>query len=195
MAFSDQFVKPNSLNLSFLAQPGNDDLSFERLNIIACCDSKYGIAREGKIPWSFKEDMELFKEITKDSVIIMGRKTWDSLPKKPLPNRHNIVISSKNMVINDNISLAQSPEMALKMAKSFGKMIFIIGGEQIYKYFIENFTINSVMLTIIDHDYNCDQYFPINLLTDKEERNTSTSITSIDRINNIERKLVLVLIQ
>ncbi len=160
------------------------------LNIIACCDSKYGIARDGKIPWSFKEDMEFFKQTTQDSVIIMGRKTWDSLSKKPLPNRYNIVISSKNNVSDQEKGIwVKTPEIALNRARLFDKKIFIIGGEQIYRYFIENFFINSLILTIIDHDYKCDQYLSIELLRNKNITVNKNEKICIDRINNIERKL------
>jgi len=67
----------------------------EKLNFIVCCDKNYGIAKEGKIPWSFKYDMEWFKNITINNIIIMGSKTWLSI-SKILPRRHNIIVS-KNM--------------------------------------------------------------------------------------------------
>ena len=67
-------------------------------NIILACDNNYGIGLDNKLPWNFKKDMEYFKNITSSnipyqkSIVIMGRNTMESLPKKHLPNRINIVI-------------------------------------------------------------------------------------------------------
>jgi len=56
-------------------------------NLIAAVDFNRGIGYQGNIPWYIKEELKYFKKVTGNSPIIMGRKTWDSLPKKPLPNR------------------------------------------------------------------------------------------------------------
>ena len=60
-------------------------------------DTNNAIGRNGTLPWHFSEDLKNFKKLTMGHVIIMGRKTWDSLPFKPLPNRQNIVISSNTI--------------------------------------------------------------------------------------------------
>ena len=59
-------------------------------------DTNNAIGRDGTLPWHFSQDLKNFKKLTTGYTIIMGRKTWDSLPFKPLPSRRNIVISSKN---------------------------------------------------------------------------------------------------
>ena len=64
------------------------------IHLIWAQDSNAGIGKNGKLPWHVTEDLKNFKKITLNSTIIMGRKTWDSLPIKPLPNRRNIVLSS-----------------------------------------------------------------------------------------------------
>ena len=65
------------------------------MNAILACDIKGGIGYQNKLPWTnIQGDLVRFKNLTKDQVIVMGRNTWDSLPKKPLPNRLNIVISN-----------------------------------------------------------------------------------------------------
>ena len=56
-------------------------------------DKKGGIGKNGKLPWHISEDLKNFKKLTTGHTIIMGRKTWDSLPVKPLPNRKNIILS------------------------------------------------------------------------------------------------------
>ena len=65
-------------------------------NLIGAIDFNGNIGYQGKIPWYIKEELQYFKQVTGNNPIIMGRKTWDSLPKKPLPNRENLVISCKN---------------------------------------------------------------------------------------------------
>ena len=66
------------------------------MKLIVACDPKGGIGYNNKLPWSKIEgDLPRFKELTTGKVILMGRNTWDSLPKKPLPNRINVVVSSK----------------------------------------------------------------------------------------------------
>ena len=66
------------------------------IHLIWAQDKNGGIGKDGKLPWHISEDLINFKKITSNNTIIMGRKTWESLPKKPLPNRRNIVLSSKN---------------------------------------------------------------------------------------------------
>ena len=64
------------------------------INMIWAQDINNAIGKDGDLPWRIPEDLKNFKNITNNATIIMGRKTWDSLPIKPLPNRRNIVISS-----------------------------------------------------------------------------------------------------
>lgn len=65
------------------------------ISAIVSVDEKMGIGANGKLLASYPEDMKFFKAMTTGHVVVMGRKTWDSLPIKPLPNRTNIVITSK----------------------------------------------------------------------------------------------------
>ena len=62
--------------------------------IITAIDQNNGIGKNNSIPWNLPKDLKHFKDITENSFVIMGRNTWNSLPKKPLPNRINIIISS-----------------------------------------------------------------------------------------------------
>ena len=68
------------------------------IHIIWAQDNNGGIGKDNKLPWHISEDLINFKKITSIHTIIMGRKTWDSLPKKPLPNRRNIVLSSNTLI-------------------------------------------------------------------------------------------------
>ena len=84
------------------------------IHLIWAQDVKRGIGTNGKLPWHIPEDLKNFKKITSNATIIMGRKTWDSLPVKPLPNRRNIVLSkTKNL----NIETFSSYESCLEKLK------------------------------------------------------------------------------
>lgn len=134
------------------------------ISLIAAVDSKNGIGLNGKMPWGYiKDDMAFFKKTTTGFPVIMGRITFQSLGEKTLPNRKNIVISSKKnleyLKTYDNLSYESSFENALnKLLLEKHKQIFVIGGESIYKKAIDYADI--IYLTHIDKDYNCDRFFP-----------------------------------
>lgn len=121
-------------------------------NIIAAMDFNHGIGYEGKLPWNIKGDLKFFKDKTKDNPLIMGRKTWDSLPLKPLPNRENIVLS-RNSEMN-------SFQKALDYCYSKNKTPFIIGGSSIYEEAINHEDLGILYLTLIHGAYKADVYFP-----------------------------------
>lgn len=71
-------------------------------SIIVAADINNGIGKNGKLPWNIPDDLRIFRTITTNSTVIMGRKTWESLPVKPLKNRHNIVISNTLDLLDGN---------------------------------------------------------------------------------------------
>ena len=107
------------------------------LTLIAAVAEKNVIGRKGEIPWKIPEDMKHFKELTMPHPVIMGRKTYDSIPERfrPLPGRQNVVVSrktkqknySKEVIVLDSIS------KAIEEAARFDKDYYVIGGSQIYK--------------------------------------------------------------
>ena len=104
------------------------------IHLIWAQDCEGGIGINGKLPWHISEDLKNFKQLTLNSKIIMGRKTWDSLPIKPLPQRKNIVLSSQKQ---DNIETYQSYNDCLNSLKKTDK-VFIIGGRSVYKLFFND---------------------------------------------------------
>ena len=79
--------------------------------------SKNGvIGREGGLPWHISSDLKRFKEITMGKPVVMGRKTWESLPRKPLPGRRNIVITRQRGFAPEGAEVAGTPEEALRSA-------------------------------------------------------------------------------
>ena len=109
--------------------------------LIVAMDINGCIGKNNSIPWYLPEDLKHFKEITENSIVIMGRNTFESLPYGPLKNRLNIVISSRldhiynypNVIVSDMVDVFN---IIQKYRKKYQK-VFIIGGSQIYKLFIK----------------------------------------------------------
>jgi len=100
--------------------------------ILAVADNGV-IGASGGIPWRIPDDMKRFKALTMGKPIIMGRKTWDSFPKKPLPGRTNIVVTRERMWKADGAVVVHSLEDALRRARSEDPSnICIVGGAEIY---------------------------------------------------------------
>jgi dihydrofolate reductase len=121
---------------------------------IAAVDNNWGIGYNGNLLASIPEDLKYFKELTNNKVVVMGRKTWDSLPRKPLPNRINFVIT-RNPKEDYEITLEE-----LKTWLNFTKKdVFIIGGGQIYEELLP--FCEKVYITKIYKAFeNVDTYFP-----------------------------------
>ena len=130
---------------------------------IVAVDSNWGIGYNGDLLESIPADLKHFKEITSGHTIIMGRKTWDSLPKKPLPNRTNIILSREYGITFDTDT--QIGYMNLKwlyrMLENIdaNKEIYVIGGGQIYKELLS--LCDRIYVTKIYKEHeNVDTYFP-----------------------------------
>ena len=137
------------------------------IHIIWAQDINGGIGEKGKLPWHISKDLKNFKELTINSTIIMGRKTWDSLPIKPLPDRRNIVISNSPQ---SNIESYTSIEGCIESLNNDTKIsdVYIIGGMSIYKFFYKH--ANTLHITFIHKRYpDTDTFFPISLDTIKSD--------------------------
>ena len=147
------------------------------IHLIWAQDYNGGIGINGQLPWHIPEDLINFKKITLDSTILMGRKTWDSLPFKPLPKRRNIVLS-KNKI--NNVEVYHSVEKCIQsLEKELLSTIFIIGGSSIYKLFFNYAT--YLHITYIDKkSNNIDTFFPIDNNTIKEKfiQKNTTKLTN-----------------
>ena len=138
--------------------------------IVATCHNN-GIGYRNNLPWSLKNDLHRFSKLTKgnyNNAVIMGKNTWISIPNKPLKHRTNLIISSTldnthyNNNNNNNIIIFKTIELCIDYCKD-NKFddIWVIGGEKIYKYFLENNLINFLYITNINKKFICDTYFPI----------------------------------
>lgn len=130
-------------------------------SLISAIADNFVIGNGLKIPWYIPEDFKLFKEKTQNSIIIMGKKTWDSLPIKPLPNRINIVIS-KQQLNEPRAIITNSLEKAFQIAKNKSekenKKIFVIGGASIYKQTIKN--AKYLYISHVNGEFEGDIFFP-----------------------------------
>ena len=135
----------------------------DRNNGLGCATfTPDGLYQSGTIPWSNKEDLLFFRQTTLNSTIIMGRHTWESLPRK-LDHRTHIVVTSKDI---PDIETSTSLYGALQLAGTLNQPIFVIGGAQL---FLEALTIywhmiDTIYLSRIPGDYNCNVFFPIRAL-------------------------------
>jgi len=144
--------------------------------IVGFCKNR-GIGLKNALPWHLTEDLVRFKKLTigdGDNAVIMGRNTWNSLPKKwkPLPKRTNIVLTrtSTSKLFTNNAE--QSPDFcfnSIKEATSFYKHpfckyhyndVWIIGGAEVYRDSLEKKLVKTVYATYIDKDFQCDAFFP-----------------------------------
>ena len=146
-------------------------------------DEKAGIGINGEIPWEVPDDMKRFKELTMDSVVIMGKNTWYSIPSKfrPLRNRVNVVVSStmsseetQGYKVVGNLPEALEYAQIVCKEKKIEK-IFIMGGESIYNEMIEHHAeeIGKLYITFVrekalNHiDQQFDTYFPLKKYTER----------------------------
>lgn len=128
---------------------------------IVAVDKNWGIGYNGELLERIPEDLKYFKELTDGKIVVMGRKTWDSLPIKPLPNRLNLVISNQPKEVLGELSIRiPMNEAKIRVALSRAdEEWFIIGGESIYKEFLP--VCDRVYVTMIEKEYkDVDTYFP-----------------------------------
>jgi len=127
---------------------------------IVAVDNNWGIGFNGELLERIPDDLKRFKQLTDDSTVVMGRKTWDSLPKKPLPNRFNIIVTSQEADDNDiDIKHSSMEEVKAFLELDLGIPVFIIGGGMIYRELLPYCQEVYVTKILKDHD-NVDTYFP-----------------------------------
>jgi dihydrofolate reductase len=127
------------------------------ISIIAAVGSNFELGKDNKLLWHISADLRRFKNLTTGHVIIMGRKTFESLKKGPLPYRKNVVFTSNMDFKADGIEVVQSVEELLKVIYLENEA-FVIGGGSIYKLLLP-YT-QRMYLTFIDKSYDADAYFP-----------------------------------
>ena len=144
-------------------------------SIVVATDINNGIGKNGQLPWHLPGDLKYFRELTsltkapeKKNAVIMGRKTWESIPSKfrPLPGRINIVLTrNKDLDVPMEVYKAKSFLEAFKMLekqslKDLIENVYVIGGAKTYQEAIKQPECQKLYITQILHSFPCDAFFP-----------------------------------
>jgi len=127
------------------------------LSIIVAIAENYGIGKNNDLLWHIPDDLKRFKKLTTGHTIIMGKKTYESLPVKPLPNRVNIVITDVPGETFEGCEMAYSIDDAIDKCPDHDEC-FIIGGGMIYKQFMDH--ADKLYITFVHKEFPADTYFP-----------------------------------
>lgn len=128
-----------------------------KISIIVAIANGNAIGYQNRLLCHIPGDLKRFRELTLWHPVIMGRKTWESLPKKPLPGRTNIVLSTRIDYHAEGAYVVQSPEAALALCQPETET-FVIGGAEIYRIFLP--LANKLYITRIYEDFTADTFFP-----------------------------------
>ena len=130
-----------------------------KIAIVVAYDKNRGIGAGGDLPWgrSLPADLALFKELTTGGAVVMGRKTYESIGGRPLPNRKNIVLSTGEVV---GVIGAKNFAQALQLASEEpNKDIFVIGGERVFAEALPE--VDTIYATEVDYSFSdADVFFP-----------------------------------
>ena len=134
------------------------DSRLRPVNAIVAMGRDRSIGINGDMPWHIREDLRHFKALTSGHPVIMGRATWESLPKRPLPGRLNIVVTRNPDYVAEGAQTAPSIEAALDLCP-VGDVPFIIGGGSIYAQAMP--IVSRMFITRVDADFpDADTFFP-----------------------------------
>jgi dihydrofolate reductase len=127
---------------------------------IVAVDKNWGIGKDGKLPWKIPGEQKFFKQTTMGGVVIMGRKTLDSLPGgKPLKGRRNIIITRNNALRVDGAESVTSPEALFNLLGCENpEKVFLIGGAQIYRLLIPY--CKKAIVTKVKDEFDVDAHHP-----------------------------------
>lgn len=145
-----------------------------KIKAIVAVDKEFGIGKDNILPWHIPGDLQLFKQVTLNHAILMGRKTWESIGN-PLPNRTNIVLSN---TLEDNIEgvrVVRSLGSALTAVPE-GRDLFIIGGSTIYEKFEP--LVEELIITKVYETFDTDTKFPSDIYNLEENPNPKWGVMS-----------------
>lgn len=128
-----------------------------QVSIIAAVADNYAIGKNNALPWHLPADMKHFKNLTTGHAVVMGRKTFESLPNGPLPNRKNIVLSTIMEGDFDKYFEATSLHDAVDLCENVDKL-FVIGGATLFNQYIED--VDHMYITWVHANVEADTFFP-----------------------------------
>ena len=137
-------------------------------DIVVAADLDNGIGKLGDLPWHLPEDLRHFARVTREApegkrnAVIMGRKTWESVPVKykPLPGRLNVVLSRSPQELPEGVRAAATFEQALAIDDPDVDQLFVVGGGRIYAEAVRSPRCRWIYLTRIESRFDCDAFFP-----------------------------------
>lgn len=151
----------------------------KNFSIIVAVDSKQGIGKHGKLPWHIPSELQHFARTTRSTspdrnptaqnAVIMGRKSWDSIPEKfrPLPGRLNIVLtrsvaaSPTGVPFPPGVLVVASLDEALQKDETHNiGQVFVIGGAQVFGEALNHPACHELLVTEVEGDFECDTFFP-----------------------------------
>ena len=128
------------------------------ISIIVAIAQNNAIGKDNDLIWHISDDLKRFKALTSGHTVIMGRNTWNSLPRRPLPKRRNIVLTHDDTFAEEGAEVAHSLQQVLEMVRD-EEEAFIMGGTAVYRQFLP--FVNHIYVTWVWQDFDADVYFPV----------------------------------
>ena len=132
--------------------------SSPNLSIIVAIARNYAIGKDNDLLWHLSDDLKRFKALTSGHTVIMGRNTWNSLPRRPLPKRRNIVLTHDCAFADDGAEAVHSLSAVLDAVRADDEA-FIIGGAEIYRQLLP--FVQRIYATWVWQDFDADVFFPV----------------------------------
>lgn len=128
------------------------------ISIIVAAAQNLAIGRDNDLLWHLSDDLKRFKALTSGHTVIMGRRTYESLPKRPLPKRRNIVLTHSSDYAAEGVEVAHTLQQALDMVRG-DEESFVMGGATLYEQFMP--FAQRLYVTWVYRDFEADVYFPL----------------------------------
>lgn len=128
------------------------------LSIIVAIAQNNAIGKDNDLIWHLSDDLKRFKALTSGHTVIMGRNTWNSLPRRPLPKRRNIVLTHSDTFADEGAETAHSVQQVLEMVRG-EEEAFVMGGAAVYRQFLP--FVDHIYVTWVWQDFDADVYFPV----------------------------------
>jgi dihydrofolate reductase len=132
------------------------------VKLIVAMDLECGIGKNNDLMWHLPADMKFFKETTLGQIVVMGRKNWDSIPERfrPLTGRENVVLTRNENFMAAGAEVFHSLESAIVHYQKDERILFVIGGGEIYRMALELNCVDEMYVTHVDATYGADTFFP-----------------------------------
>lgn len=128
-----------------------------KISLVVAASRNGVVGKDGQMPWYIPSELQRFKSLTMGKPIIMGRKTWDSLPRRPLPGRHNIVLTRDAAFAAEGATIVNSKAAALAAAGDAAE-VAVIGGGAVFDLFLPD--ADLIYFTEVDIIVDGDTHFP-----------------------------------